>query len=154
MKGYILSVVAAAIVCAVVRALLTEQSATGKVVRLLSGVLMAVTVISPLAHISFDRVGDYFDSISYQSDTYVAEGEAAAQESLAGVIKDQTESYILDKATRMGLDISVEVELDASNHSVPSGAIITGEISPYARELMSGFIEDTLGIAKENQKWI
>lgn len=153
MKGYILSVIVAAILCAVVRALLSEQTATGRVVQLLSGVLMAVTVVAPLVNISFDRLGNYFAFVTNQSETYISEGEVAAHEKLSAVIKDQTETYILDKATRMGLSISVEVELDDSNHSVPCGATVTGTVSPYAREVMSSFMEDTLGIAKENQKW-
>ena len=152
MKGYILSVIAAAIICAVVRALLTEQSATGKVVRLLSGVLMAVTVISPLAHISFDRVGDYFDSISYQSDTYVAEGEAAAQESLAGVIKDQTESYILDKAEGYGASLSADVMLGADD--LPVSVRLAGRISPYGKLRLQELLETELGIGRGDQIWI
>ena len=59
----------------------------------------------------------------------------------------------MDKADRMGLEISLEVELD-DNNSVPSGACISGDLSPYAKKVLGEYIEDSLGIAKENQKWI
>lgn len=154
MKGYILSVIAAAIICAVAKSLLPNRTGTGRVVGLICGILMAITVLSPLVQVSFDHIGDYFDDISLQSAGYIAEGESAARETLSAVIKEQAETYILDKATRMGLDISVEVELDADNHSVPCGVTVTGTVSPYAREVIGSYMEDTLGIAKENQKWI
>jgi len=58
----------------------------------------------------------------------------------------------LDKANQMGLDISVEVSL-GEDDMIPNGIAITGTVSPYAKEVMETFMEDTLGIAKENQQW-
>jgi len=153
MKAYIISIVSAALICSIVKVLLPDKSAIGKIVGLLAGVLMTVTIISPLVKISFDRVENYFSSITMESQDYIADGELAAKENLRSVIKDRTEAYILDKATRLGLTVSVEVELDDSNHSIPCGATIQGSVSPYAREMMCKFMEDTLGIPKENQKW-
>ena len=54
----------------------------------------------------------------------------------------------------MGLQITVEVELDDSNSSVPSKVRIIGNISPYAKEVMGMYIEEKLGIAKEYQQWV
>lgn len=153
MKSYIISVIAAAIICAISRALLSEKTAYGQLVKLLTGILMTITVISPLIHLSFDRITDYFDGLTWEANAYVADGESFAQENTARIIKEKTEAYILDKANCMGLEIAVEVELDADNNSIPGGVVITGSLSPYAKEVMSGFMEDTLGIAKENQKW-
>lgn len=154
MKTYILSIVAAAIVCAVTRSLLNEKSAAGQIVRLLGGLLMTITVIAPLADITFEHITDYFDDLSIETDGYVESGETAAQESMKGIIKSQTEAYILDKANSMGLEIAVEVVLDDSNNSVPCGVKIIGALSPYAKEVMGTYMEDTLGIAKENQQWM
>ena len=153
MKGYIISVVAAAIVCSAARTILSNKTAPGRILRMLCGVVMTVTVLSPLSKLSFDRVSVYFDDISLASSAYVSEGERAAQESISAVIKQQAEAYILDKATRMGLSVSVEVELDDGNNPVPCGVTVNGAMSPYAREQMREYIEDTLGISKENQKW-
>ncbi len=154
MRSYIISVVSAAILCAVTRSLLNEKTAAGQIVKLLSGLLMTVTVISPLINVTFDNIADYFDGLSIEANTYVANGEAAAQNTIAGIIKSQTEAYILDKANRMGLEIAVEVELNEDDNSIPCGVRIAGALSPYAKEVMSEYMEDMLGIAKENQKWI
>jgi len=59
----------------------------------------------------------------------------------------------LDKANRMGLQISVEVELDDKRGNIPCGVTVTGKLSPYARTALGAYMEETLGIAKEKQKW-
>lgn len=153
MKGYILSIVSAGMICASVRCLLPEKKATGQITRLLGGILMTVTIIAPLTNISFHRITDYFDDFSIAAARYTEDGESAAREQIAGIIKSKSEAYILDKADRMGLEIAVEVELDDRNDSIPSGVKITGTLSPYAKEVMSNYIETTLGIPKERQTW-
>lgn len=153
MRSYILSIVAAAIVCAVAQGLLTKNTPTGRIVRLLCGILMAVTLITPLGKISFQGLTDYWDDLSYDAQEYVNEGTSMAENQMYDIIKSQSEAYILDKANRMGLQIAVEVELDDRNKNIPCGVVVSGTVSPYAREQLASYIEDTLGIAKENQKW-
>ncbi len=153
MKNYVLSIIASAIVCAVAIGLLGGKTASGKIVKLLCGILMAVTVISPLAKISFSNITNFFDTLSADAEYYVSEGKMAGQESINRIIKSQTEAYILDKATRMGLEVTVEVELDAGNHSIPGKVKIIGNVPPYAKTVLCTYIADNLGIAKENQQW-
>lgn len=114
---------------------------------------MAVTVITPLGNVTFDGIADYWDGLSLDAQKYVTEGTAAAQNQMADIIKSQSEAYILDKANRMGLQIAVEVELDGYNGNIPCGVVISGNVSPYAREQLGSYMEDSLGIAKENQQW-
>lgn len=153
MKEYVLSIVAAAIVCAVSRCILGKKTATGRMVSLLSSILMAATVIAPLGNITFDGISDFWATLSADAEKYVAEGTAIAEKQEANIIKSQTEAYILDKADRMDLQIAVEVELDGDNGNIPCSVVISGSISPYAQMQLGAYIEDTLGIAKENQKW-
>ena len=154
MKEYVLSIVIAGIICAVARCLLDENNSTGKILRILTGIFMCVTVLAPLSNISFSDIAYYFDNLSADSAVYVDDGKAAAQNSVSGIIKSQAEAYILDKAKSMGLDIAVEVELDDNNHSIPCGITIDGSVSPYIKEVMGDYIEQTLGITRENQRWI
>ncbi len=148
-----MSIVAAAIVCAVARALLDGKTATGRIAYLLSGILMAVTVTAPIGNITFDGISEYWSGLSYDAQKYVSEGKAIAENQMVDIIKSQSEAYILDKANRMGLQIAVEVELDGHNGNIPCGAVISGNVSPYAQKQLGSYMEDTLGIAKENQKW-
>lgn len=153
MRSYVLSIVAAAIVCAVAQGLLAKSTLTGRIVHLLCGILMAVTLITPLGKISFQGVTDYWDDLSYDAQEYVNEGTSVAENQMRDIIKSQSEAYILDKANRMGLQITLEVELDEQNGNVPCGVVISGAVSPYAREQLCAYMEDTLGIAKEKQIW-
>lgn len=154
MKEYILSIVVAGIICAIAKSLLDEHTSTGKILKILAGIFMSVTVLTPFSNISFSDITYYFESLSSDSAQYVEEGTSLAQNSVSGIIKSQTEAYILDKAKSMGLDISVEVELDDNNNSVPCGITINGSVSPYLKEVMGEYIEQTLGITRENQRWI
>ncbi len=153
-KNYLLSIVIAAIFCAVTKALLDNKSAIGRIVQMLGGILLAVTILSPVLNISFRGITDYFDDLSAEAQVLVTDGKIASQESANAIIKDRTEAYILDKANRMGLQIAVEVELDASNNSIPCSVVFKGSVSPYAKEILCGYVEDNLGITRENQKWM
>ena len=152
MRNYILSIVATAIFCTITNTLFEEKTAIGKTVRLLGGILLSVAIIAPVTKISFDNIGNYFNDISLTAEHYAAQGEDSAKESMLRIIKDNSEAYILDKANGLGLEIAVEVEVGADD-MIPNGVTISGTVSPYAREVMGTYMEDTLGIPKENQKW-
>ena len=152
-KAYVFRIVIAAIVCGIASSLLKEKTASGKMVNLLCGITMAITLLSPFVSISFQNITSFYSGISYDAAQYVNDGKMAAQESIADIIKSQTEAYILDKANSLGLQITVEVELDDSNNSVPCGAVITGAVSPYAKGSLEAYMQEQLGIPKENQQW-
>ena len=153
MKDYILGIIVAGIVCGIVRSFVSSKTATGQILRLLTGVLMVITIASPVANISFNHITDYLDGLTAQGNIYSDSGSAMAEESRSAIIKEQIEAYILDKADRMDLDIAVEVALDDRNNSIPCGVTITGSLSPYAKGIMGSYIEEQLGIAKEYQQW-
>lgn len=152
-REYILRIVVAAIVCAIAKGLLKEKTATGKTVNLVSGLLMAITIIAPLANISFQNIANYYEDITADAGYYVDDGKTYAKENTARIIKSQTEAYILDKAKNLDLQIAVEVELDDSNNSVPCGVVISGAVSPYAKGVLGAYMQEQLGIPKENQQW-
>ena len=151
-KAYVLRIIIVAVVCSITSSLLKEKTASGKMVNLLCGILMAITILSPIVSISFRNVTDFYYDISTNAERYVNDGKTAAQEEAANIIKSQTEAYILDKAKSMGLEVAVEVELD-DDDSIPCGVIITGAISPYLKGVLAAYIEETIGISKENQQW-
>ncbi len=152
-KAYVFRIIAAAIVCSIAGCLLKDKTPSGRMVHLLCGILMSITILSPIAGISFQNLTNIYSSISLDAEQYVTDGKKAAQEDAADIIKSQTEAYILDKAKSLGLQIAVEVELDVSNYSVPCGAVITGAVSPYAKGTLETYMQEQLGIPKENQQW-
>ena len=153
-KNYILSIVGAAIVCGVVKSLINEKTATGQMIKLLCGILITITVIRPLVNISFGTVTGYLDSLSVSGNLYVENGKTLAQNEMAAIIKEQTEAYILDKAAAFGADVEVEILMPADSSWQPDGVIISGSISPYAKERLQKIIAEDIQIPKENQQWI
>ena len=133
--------------------MLPEKGAVGRIAGLLCRILIVVTILVPLSDIQFSNIPNYLENISGDAGVYVEEGKLAAEKQTMDIIKEQTEAYILDKANRMDLEISVEVELD-DHGNVPCSVVVVGNCSPYAKEVLGAYIEDNLGISKENQKWM
>ena len=152
MRNYIISIVVAGIFCAIIDLILDKKTTVGKMSKILTGIFMFITVLSPVTNISFKYISNYFDGLSVSADAYVEEGRNSSQISICESIKTQTEAYILDKANRMGLDVTVEVELDVDN-SIPCEVTIDGTISPYAKGILESYIEESIGISRENQQW-
>lgn len=152
MKNYVISIVACAIICSIACSLFDSKGSTGKMIKILTGILMTATILIPLKNFDSYKISGYFNFASMEANEYVEEGKKDFRNNVNDIIKSQTEAYILDKANSMELDISVEVELSDEN-SVPCGIRVTGSVAPYEKNILSDYIEETLGIPKENQKW-
>ena len=153
-RGYLLSVCAAAILCGILQSMLPGKGSSAALLRLVSGILMTLVVISPLRTLRLDEVQWVWDSILAESAALVSEGERSAEESVSAIIKQRTEAYILDKAAAYGADVTVEVGLSGDAVPVPNWARISGNLSPYLKSVLSAQIAEDLGIAKEQQTWI
>ena len=63
MRNYILSVVAAAVICVIAGNLISEKTANGQILKLLCGILMTITALSPLFNIGFEHIEDYLNTV-------------------------------------------------------------------------------------------
>lgn len=153
-RQYIISVTAAALFCAIVSSLLSKKGSGFAIIKLLSGLFLAYTVIAPWARIRLTDISLYTESISTAAKQFVQSGTDYAHSEVATIIKEKTEAYILDKATSMGLDIEVEVTLCNTDPPLPESAVIKGAVSPFAKEKLQVCFESDLGIPKENLLWI
>ena len=153
LRSYILSVVAAAVLCTVVNALIGKKSTNSAVVKMLTGLFMAVTVLSPWVDLNVLDFQLVTGNISDVADAAIAQGEEMAQDALEAIIKQDTEAYILDKAASMALNIEVEVMLGSTNPPLPEKVYLKGSVSPYAKSILCQCIATDLGIPEENQIW-
>lgn len=150
-SGYILTVTAASILAAILRTLAGEGS-MGKLVQLLAGVFVALTVISPLMHLELPDPARWLEDYAADGTAAAAAGENMARNASRAIITEQAEAYIVDKAAlyRANLDAAVELDEDGA----PVSVTLTGNVAPYARARLSQIIETDLGIGEEAQRWL
>ena len=151
--GYLLSLAAAAIVCAVIRRMLSGKGSAAKLGNLMSGVFLTVTILSPLTTIRLDALQDWTWEHETSGKQAVAQGESLARKELETIISQRVRAYILEKASQFESELKVMVHLSQDPIPVPIAVSITGEISPYGKRQLQSWIANDLGIPKEAQTW-
>lgn len=154
MKQYFLALTAAGTVCAIARQLGGEKGFSGRMIRVVCGIFMAITLLSPLGDFSVNSLLDTLPDYESAGQTAAADGKEMAENALRELIISQTRTYILDEAEKMELDLYVEVTLNDSDPPTPDQVIITGEISPYKKKILSQMLSQNLGIGQEDQLWM
>lgn len=151
MKEYFLSVICGAILCAIVTALLEKKGTSGVVLKLICGIFLTFTVIRPISTVELQDFTFFTSEISEEAAYASNIGQQHTQETIAAIIKQETEAYILDKAKALGASITAEVTLD--DDLLPEMVLLAGHLTSYERHQLSQMMETELGIAKEDQIW-
>lgn len=151
---YLLSITGAGILCAVVKNLLGSKHTSGKIIQAVCGVFMAITVFAPVINFKLNDFEGYFEDIQYSAEEVVEDGSQTASAAMAEIIKQQSESYILDKAASIGANVNVNVKMTESYPPMPKEVILSGSVSPYDKKVIGQYITSNLGISEENQQWI
>ena len=152
-RQYILSAAAGALICGIVTAL-CQKSPYKKHVTMLCGLFMTFTMLRPLIGISIPELPDLNAYIS-QAENAVEEGKRISLTAQKAIISQECETYILDKAKELQVDLAVNVTVDErEGEPVPVFAEMTGTIQSEIQHQLSTVIETDLGIQKENQLWI
>lgn len=113
--------------------------------------VLMLAMLRPLLSLTFDLPeldgGHYREAVEVLKETLNAEQDSALGDSIAA----QTQAYIEDKASSLGLSVRAEVQT-ALHDGVPFPDSVTlyGENSAA----LSAYIVQELGIAEENQLWI
>lgn len=154
MSGYLISIVAAALVCGIAQKILGDKGTVGLMGKLICGVFLALTLITPLRSVRIQNPESITYLYSKEAERASADGEKQAKEALADGIKARTEAYILDKAAAMDVALAVEVTLDDSQIPAPKSVWLSGAVSPYVKQRLTKIIQDDLGVDKEHQTWI
>jgi hypothetical protein len=151
-KEYLLGVISAAILCAIVSQIPGKGSFANAAIKLIAGVFMLLALASPIIHIRL-KPADILTDISAQANQITASAAAATKDSIAQSIKERTQTYILDKANSLGADLTIEVMLSDGEIQEPVSVSICGNISPYSKKILSETIAKDLGIGTEAQIW-
>ena len=152
-RKYLLSVIAATIISGMITGLLGKKGTYSSVVKLLCGIFVAITVVAPLTKIQFSDYDLNIAKLQSEADKIIETADADRRNETAERIKEQTETYILKKASELNLAITVDVLIDTYDTLLPQSINITGAASPSAKGELQEIIANDLGISKENQTW-
>lgn len=153
LSEYLLSVTAAAIICMVAKSLVRSNSAAGQMIRIVTGVILIISIISPLHSVRFHSLQGYLEEFKASADDYVSAGAVSAQTAMNEIIIEETTAYILNAAKKHG--VSLEVSVVLSDTSVPQveKVILYGTVSPYQKSLLRSYIYENLGLTEEQVVW-
>jgi len=151
---YILSIGLASLLVAIIGEFSDRKSSIGTVIRMICGLFLAFTVLSPLTGLNFEILDAFSRELNTDAATVISTGNQLRAESVRELIKQETEAYILDKARSLGCTLTAAVTVSDAQVPVPVSAQITGDISASERRELEKLLEQELGISKENQQWI
>ncbi|MGM9660675.1 MAG: hypothetical protein ACI3WQ_08755 [Faecousia sp.] len=150
LRQYVIAAVAAGLLCGVINRL-TQISGCREVVQVLCGVFMTIVLLQPIYGLGDTSWEFLFSGFERQAEEVAADGVLAADSMKEEIIKQQTEAYILDKATAMGAEVDVSVTV--GEDCIPVSARISGTVSPLIRSRLTDILESELGIPGEHQQW-
>lgn len=152
LRQYIISVTAAAMITGILSGIV-KNSPAKELLRMLCGLFLAIVFLRPIWNLDpNDMLPDTFLDFRAGKGS-AAVGEKIARSAMADIIKSETEAYILDKASAMGVTLTATVTLSEDTIPIPVAAQLTGNISPYHRKQLSNILQTELGITEENQLW-
>lgn len=154
LQNYLQSICVTAVICAIAGSILGGKSFTSGIIKIISGVFLLITLISPLMAVRIRDVEEYFRDVQFQSQNAANTGAEMASEELKERIIKNSQAYILEEAVRLELDVDVEVKLSDDVPPKPCQVKIIGEVSPYKKTVLSSYIVNHLGIPMENQQWM
>lgn len=152
-RNYLLGILAAAMICAIVTAIMGEKGPNVTLTKLIAGIFLAFTLIKPVVSMDLSGIIHWTDGYGDIAAKAVAAGESQTRKALGELIKQRTGAYILDKAQALNTALEVEVTLSDDDIPVPVAVRIKGKVSPYAKGRLQSIITEDLGIEKENQTW-
>lgn len=153
MKAYLIGLTAAAILAALVRRLAPENAA-GKAAKMGAGLLILITMLRPLGEPDPLRAAGALLEKGWRDPLSAQASDRGTNELLEELITDQAETYILDKAQALGLQLTAEVTTRTeSYYPVPWSVRLRGAADAYQRRTLTNYISQQLGIPEERQEW-
>lgn len=147
---YLLSVASSAMLLSLSQAML-PKGAVRQIAGFIGGLLVILTVLSPVVSIDPDELSRYVSAFSVDMET---DGITDNSQILSDIIKQRCESYILDKAKELGANLEVSIVLCEDTHyPYPVSVILKGQVTPEQKMSITEMICLDMGIAPQQQEW-
>ena len=153
LRSYFLSITGAALICAVLQALVPSGTVK-KVAGLIAGMIMIVTVLTPLTKLDAATIAQSISQLQMQANVDQSGIEVQNKEIIARIIEQQCTEYIEDKAESLGTSVQVTVVTEQqADYPYPSAVTISGDYSELQRQVLTRYIEENLAIPEQEQVW-
>ncbi len=153
LRQYALSLICGALIVGILLDL-SEKSGFKQSIRLVCSIFFASVLIRPLLSLSIPELSQLGSSYQTQAEAAAAQGENIRIRSIASIIRQECEAYILKEARAIGADVDVLVELNNGNPPVPVAVTLRGSFDASSEEQLGKLLADEVGIPKEHQTWI
>ena len=151
--NYLISIVCASAICGILTSLVGSKGSATGIIRILTGIFLATTVIAPLTKLELKNMDTFWDQINIDVDSNIQAGTDMANAQRNLIIKEQLEAYILDKAETLGACINAEITISQDEIPQPLTVQISGSVSPYNKKILTEYISKELGISEDQQIW-
>lgn len=149
LRGWLLGLVAAALILTVLRALVPKGSIR-PVARVTAGLVLLLVLLRPLAGLGGGSLRVRYDELEREITARIEDYQALHENELESIIADSTAAYISEQAAHLGLTCRAEVRCEVRD-GTPQPASAAMDI-PYDTRLAAA-IADDLGIPAEKQSW-
>ena len=120
----------------------------------MGGIFLSFVMLAPVGKWDFDSVTAFTQAFEHAAEAATDDGLKMAAEAERDIIQEEVSAYILDKATQLRMELTVDVVLSDGIIPVPESVKVTGSAPPFAKGQLQRIIEMELGIPKERQIWI
>ena len=108
---YVLSLIAAALIGGILTGLFPGGTG-GKLLKLLCGVFLLTAVLQPLGTLQLPDMDRWLAALDEEAQAAAETGTDYLRAQKRQVLLERLEAYILDKASELGMDLTVELTLD------------------------------------------
>ena len=146
------AIIAVSLLCAVADALM-PPGAVRRAGKLVCGLVLLGTVLSPVAGLDAESGQRWLDGYLSGLDSREEELEKTVNGHMKGIIEQRCAAYIVDKAEELGLTCTARVTCEASEDGVylPVRTEVTGLRTAGEQEKLIRVIERDLGVPAERQ---
>ena len=151
LRDWLLGLLAAAMLGVICAGLAGEDR---RAMRLTVGLVLLLALCGPVTGIDLAWVSQLLAQSRMEARMAETEIEVRNRALLAQIISEQTEAYILDKASALGMTLQVTVETaQGETYPYPAAVTLTGHTTTAQRQTLNAWIAEQLAIAEENLTW-
>ncbi len=151
--GAYLIAVTAACMLAVMADALVKSPPVRRVARLVGGLLILLTVLSPLVRLEARDLSEFVEGFAQDADLDAEAVQTDYREQWAERVRELLEQNIEQQAASMGLTLRAEVVVRIGEYPEPESVTLHGAAAPEEQMALQVYLVQTLGFAKERVIW-